>query len=422
MAKFIIEGGIPLRGATTISGGKNAALPILAASLLTTGICRLTNLPDIEDVTTMLAILEGLGVKINRHSRHELTLNAAKLNKSQPHPQLVQRLRASILIAGALLTRTGRCRLFHPGGCVIGRRPIDTHLEAFSRLGIKIKQENDYYQLTNRGLRGRRIFLDEVSVTATENAIMAACLARGVTAITPAACEPHVVDLCRFLSKLGYQINGAGTHTIIITGNNQLSAIDIEHRLVSDEVETGTLAIAILATKGQATLNNVPADNLDCIIHKLRAMGGLLNLRNDQLLVEYPAKPLMASKIQVDTWPRLPTDLQPPLTVLATQASGNSLIHDWIYERRLGHIDELTKMGAEIILCDLHRAIVCGPTPLYGNQIISPDIRAGIAFVLAGLVAKGKTTVEHIELIERGYENIENKLRQLGANIKRIES
>ncbi|TSC97459.1 MAG: UDP-N-acetylglucosamine 1-carboxyvinyltransferase [Candidatus Berkelbacteria bacterium Licking1014_2] len=371
-----------MSGRVAISGSKNAALPILAASLLTTGRCHLTNMPDIDDVNVMLKILADLGSQIKRPHRHEIIIATPKIRLSTPNPQLVQRLRASILLAGALIARTGQCRLFHPGGCVIGRRPIDTHLEAFRQLGVALRQEDNYYQLTTKQLRGRQIFLDEVSVTATENAVMAACLARGKTTITPAACEPHVVDLCLFLQKMGYQISGAGNHTIVITTNNkQLSTINIEHRLISDEVETGTLAAAALITKGKITLDNAPVDNLASIIHKLRQFGGRLSIKKPSLIVEY-TEPLTAAGVQVDTWPRLPTDLQPVLTVLATQSRGTSLIHDWMYERRLGYIDELVKMGASITLCDPHRAIVAGPTKLSGGQIISPDIRAFLLFTL----------------------------------------
>lgn len=416
--KFIIEGGIPLEGEVITPGCKNAALPIIAACLLTDEECVIENVPNIFDVHVMLDILTDLGAKIQWLDKHTVSIHCQKITKHQLDPEKVRLLRASILFMGPLLARLGKIEMFHPGGCVIGRRPVDVHFEALRNLGATITQDGVNYYAQADKLVGKQMFLDEVSVTATENAVMASVLAKGETIITPAACEPHVVDLVNFLKKMGADIIGEGTHTIKIRGVKKLKGT--KYKIIPDQLDAGTFAVAAAATKGHIIIKNIIPLHLECIVHKLKEMGVNLDLRENELEV-FPSPNLKAAKIQIDTWPRLPTDLQAPFCVLATCSQGTSLVHDWMYERRFGYIDELIRMGANITLCDPHRALVTGPTKLYGTKIISPDIRAGVALIIAALIAQGKSEIENIHLIERGYEAIDERLRKLGAKIQKVK-
>ena len=417
MAKFIIEGGHKLKGTVEISGSKNAALPCLAATLLTNKPCILENVPEINDVRVMLELIKTIGGRVEKLNGNCYKIHTPTIKSTTLPSNLATKLRASILFMGPLLARAGKIKMVHPGGCIIGKRPIGTHFEALSQLGATFGQDSHYYWGKVDQLKGEKIFVDEVSVTASENTIMAASLAEGKTEITPAACEPHVVNLCQMLKKMGAKIKGEGSHTIKIEGVKHLKGC--RHRIIADEIETGVFAIAAVITGGKITIKKAPLDNLDSILHKLSQMDVQWQIKNKNITI-YPGKKLKASRIQIDTWPRLPTDIQPPFTILATQAKGESLIHDWLFERRLLYLDQLIKMGARIDLYDPHRALVHGPTKLQGGEIRSPDIRAGIAFVLAGLAARGKTTVYGAEMIERGYEKIEEKFKKLGAKIKRV--
>jgi UDP-N-acetylglucosamine 1-carboxyvinyltransferase len=318
-----------------------------------------------------------------------------------------------------MLARIGKCELAHPGGCIIGKRPVGVHFDVLHEMGAKIIQDENCYSAEAKKINlPDRIYMDEVSVTATENAMMAASLGQGKTTLCPAACEPHVQDLAHFLQKMGAIIDGEGTHNITITGVSKLSGT--EHRIISDEVEAGTFAIAGILTKGKVKLLNAPIENLEPIISKLKQMGAKIEIKNEEATFSHQGD-LKATKIQVDTWPRIPSDIQPPLTVLATQANGTSLIHDWLYDRRFGYTDDLAKMGANITMCDPHRVLVTGPTKLNSAKLPSLDLRAGAAIVLAALIAKGTSEIEHAELIDRGYEGFDKRLHELGANIRRVD-
>ena len=416
MPKFIIEGGRPLRGTIKISGSKNAALPIIAATLLTDETCKLSNVPRIDDVKNLLKIMEKIGSK-HDFVGNDLTIRTEKITSHILDEKLVRKLRASILLMGPMLARVGKCKMPHPGGCIIGRRPIGVHFDALRMMGVKITQDEEFYFAEVNKLKlPEQIYLDEVSVTGTENALMAASLGTGRTTICPAACEPHVQDLAEFLTQMGARIEGAGTHNLVVEGVDKLSGAN--HRVVSDEVESGTMAVAAIATKGRIRLENAPIKNMMPIIHKLTQMGAEIKIKDNYIEFIYNGE-IKSTKIQVDTWPRIPTDLQPPLTVLATQAEGTSLVHDWLFDRRFGYADDLVKMGANITLCDPHRILITGPTKLYPTNMPTLDLRAGAAIMIAALIAKGTSEIEHAETIDRGYEQIDKRLNGLGANIRR---
>lgn len=416
--KYIIEGGHKLRGEITVNGSKNAALPMLAATLLTAEKCTIQRVPMIRDIHVMLDILRHLGATVEVDG-DMVTVETPKLLTTQIPDTLASQLRASILLIGPILARAGQISMRHPGGCVLGKRPVGVHFDALQALGGKFQQDETRYYGKAAQLIGSKMFLDEVSVTATENAMMAATLAHGTTVIEPAACESHIVSLGNMLNAMGAHIEGLGTHTITVQGVKALHGATA--KVNADEIETGTLAIAFGITQGQGTILGVEPHNLTSICHKLNQFGIMTEFEGTKMHVRAKEK-FTATNLQIDTWPRFPTDLQPQTTILATQSEGNSLIHDWMYDRRLLYIDELAKMGANIMLCDPHRALVTGPTKLSGKTIISPDIRAGMAFVLAGLIASGKTTIEQAHLIERGYENIHERLNALGAKIERVET
>jgi len=415
MSKFIIEGGYPLAGEFEVGGMKNAATPILAACLLTQEECTINNLPEIEDVNKLLEILKSLGAEIERKP-HSIKINTKNASLISLDKKAVQAMRSSILLLGPLLSRFHEVRTPQPGGCIIGNRPIDAHLSALGKLGAIItKVENDYCFKADK-LKGTEIILPEFSVTATENAIMAACLALGKTTIKLAASEPHVQDLCNFLNKMGAKISGQGTHTIIIEGVDQLSGC--EHTLIPDQIEIGTIAVAAAATKGKVKIKNIIPEQLDIILVKLKEIGVNFELGSNYLniLKTISLKPF---KLQAMPYPGFPTDLQAPFSILATQANGTSLIHDPLYEGRMSYVQELIKMGANAVVCDPHRVLINGPTPLFGQEIKSYDLRAGATLIIAGLIAKGVTEISQAEVVDRGYEKIDEKLLAIGARIKR---
>jgi len=418
VAKFIIEGARPLHGQIRVSGCKNAVLPEIAATTLTPELCRLENVPEVADVAVMFEILRHLGSKIKKIKPHVYELQTKEIVKTDLPAELVKKLRGSILLLGPLLARAGQVTMAYPGGDIVGRRPVGTHFDALSALGVNIKVLDTEMISATGQVKGAEIYLTEPSVTATENVIMAATLASGQTKIKFAACEPHVQDLCRFLIKMGAKIEGIGSQTILIEGTEKLSGAT--HRVIPECIEVGTFAAAAAATGGEIEILGIDCQDLDPILAILTKMGVEYKLSDDILQIK-KSPHLSAARIQVNPWPGLPTDLQPPLTVLATQAEGVSLIHEWMYERRLFYIDELLKMGANITLCDPHRALVYGPTKLSGTKIISPDIRAGIALVIAALVAEGESEIDNVEIIDRGYEKIEERLRNLGAQIRRVD-
>lgn len=418
MAKFLIEGQQKLKGDVFISGMKNAATPILAATLLTNEPCVLSNVPKIVDVFKMLELLEGLGASVAWSGDHEVTVCCRDVDPKRILGPTVRKLRSSVLLIGPLLARFPEVTIPHPGGCIIGNRPIDVHLDAMRALGATVEEGRDEIQFVRAtALRGATIVLSEFSVTGTENALMAAALAEGTTVIHIAAAEPHVQDLAHFLEAMGVRIEGIGTHTLTIHGAKKLSGT--HHTIIPDQIEIGTWAVAAAVTRGMVTLHGVVPDHLDLILLKLREAGVSTSLTHDTLTI-HPTHRLHAFRLQSLPYPGFPTDLQAPFGVLATQAEGTSLIHDPMYEGRLGYVQELIKMGANAVICDPHRVLVTGPTPLYAQEITSFDLRAGATLIIAGLIAQGQTTIAEAQLVDRGYEAIDERLRALGAHITRV--
>lgn len=415
--KFIIQGGKKLSGSIRVSGAKNAATPILAATLLTDERCIIGNVPRIADVESALAILRSMGAEVEWSGDHEVTVCAVHARPGIVDQKLVKSLRSSVLFLGPCLARFNEMDLSEPGGCIIGNRPLDTHHHVLVRLGVSISRSNGTWHFSHNGLLGTEIILLEKSVTATENALMAAVLARGTTVIKNAACEPHVEDLARFLSAQGASVRGAGTSTIIIEGVDRLRGA--RHVVIPDMIETGTFLMMALATKSKLTLEGTDASHLDVACEKLRMMGAKFAFRGDTIdVLESP--PLIAQKIDTRPYPGIPTDLQSIFGVLSTQVQGTTLIHETLFEGRLGYVNELIRMGANAIMCDPHRVLISGPSPLYGTEIRSLDLRAGAAMIIAGLVASGQTIIHEAQIIDRGYEHIEERLLQLGADITRV--
>jgi len=424
--QFIIQGEKPLSGEVDIRGSKNAATPILAATLLTDKPCVIDNIPLIEDVFRMIEIIEGLGAKVEWISKRKIRIEAKTIDPKKLNDEIICKLRSSILFLAPLLIRAKKLTLPAPGGCVIGARPLNTHLEAFSRFGVNIKEvENKYLFNLPKSVfeNDHNVILKEFSVTATENILMFASALPRKTVIRLAASEPHVQDLARFLVKMGADIDGIGTHYLTVNGKAKL--LGAEHKVVPDYIEAGTFLIAIAATRGKATVKNVVTGHLEAILYKLDEMGVRLKIKEKKNgfadITVNPTSEMHATRVQTLPFPGLPTDIQAPFGVLATQAVGTSLIHDPLYEGRLRYVSELNKMGANCVLADAHRAFVVGPTPLYGNHITSFDIRAGATLIIAGLIAKGKTVIDNIYQVDRGYEQIEKRLKKLGANIKRVK-
>jgi UDP-N-acetylglucosamine 1-carboxyvinyltransferase len=417
MARYQITGPSVLSGEVVVGGSKNAVLPCLAATLLTDEDVHLENVPAIRDVESMCEILRTFGCETAR-TGNAVTVTGAR----HVHPvddALTSRLRASILILGPLLGRFGRVEIAHPGGDIIGKRPIDMHFEGLRGLGATIEQTNSHYVVSaEKGLTGGEIFLEEASVTATENVMMAAVLASGRTVIRNAASELHVVDLAHFLSAMGAKIEGAGTNRITIDGVTSLHGAT--HRIRPDEIEAATLMIAAAVTGGSIVLKNTDPENMGIILTKLRHAGVSFSTEQDHISVQAPHR-LMSTNIHTNVWPAFPTDLVSPFTILMTQATGMSLIHDWMYEGRFFYTDKLVLMGANIVMADPHRILVHGPSKLTAKNLESPDLRAGMTMVIAALIAEGTTTIEHVEHIERGYERIDERLKSLGARIERVE-
>lgn len=423
MAKFIVQGNIALEGSIDIKGFKNAALPLLACSILTDQECIFSNVPKIRDIRFLIEIIEHLGAQIKWLEEEKISITCKKLYPQRlQEPDIlykVRLLRASVLLVAPILARFGEITMPYPGGCLLGKRPLDAHFDALEKMGAQIKQKGDFFTIKNgQKLTGRKIFLNEASVTATENLLMAATLSSKTTIIRNAASEPHVENVADFLNKMGADIEGQGSNSITINGVKSLKGASI--KVIPDQLEVGSLAIAAACTKGHVTLNNVEPDHLDPILLKLDEAKVNFSLTKKSLTILPPKGEYQATNIRTNIWPGFPTDLQAPFCVLATQSIGNSMIHDWMYEGRLFYIDKLNKMGADITMADPHRVIVSGPTPLRGKEIESPDIRAGMAMLIAALAATGKSVIEHIELIDRGYLDIDKRLAQVGAKIERI--
>jgi UDP-N-acetylglucosamine 1-carboxyvinyltransferase len=418
MSRYIVKGGVPLQGTVEAAANKNAVLPIMAATLLTDDECTLTNVPQITDVVVMGTLLRELGARVEGLGSKELRICCADVRETTLNPHLVRKLRASVTLLAPLVARCGQVRTHHPGGCVIGRRDIGTHLDALQAMGASVSELDDDYEITAAHLIGTNIFLEEASVTATENTVMAACLASGRTLIKHAACEPHVEDFCSFLVQMGARIAGIGSNILQVDGVPALHGTSF--RISTDHIDVATFAVASALTGGDVTIKNFVPEDFELIALVLRRMGVNLEI-GEGLLHVLPSELVATRKIATDPWPGFPTDLASAMIVLATQATGTTLIHDWMYEGRMFFIDKLVSMGANIVLCDPHRCVVTGPTPLHKGSVYSPDLRAGAALVLAGLVASGTSEIHDVQLVERGYENFVDRLSALGARIEKVD-
>ena len=426
MDKFIIQGGIPLKGEITPSGNKNAALPLLAATVLTTEPVILHNLPEINDVKTMRSLLESIGVEITHLKNHSWKFHAKDIQSSNLDPELCGKIRASVLLAGPLLARTGKLILPPPGGDVIGKRRLDTHILALKALGVntRFQKDKNLFEFNADRLVGAEILLDEASVTATENAVMAASKAEGKTIIRNAASEPHVQEVCQLLNILGAKISQIGSNTLYIEGVNQLGGG--EFTVGPDYLEVISYVGAAVLTGGEITIRQAGPEYLAMIEQAFNRLGVSWDIEGEDLFVPAKQKQTIQPdfrgaipEISVMPWPAFPSDLMSVAIVVATQSKGSVLFHDWMYEGRMYFTDKLTSMGAQIVLCDPHRCIVNGPTELFPGNVDSPDIRAGLALVLAALAADGESVIRNVSQIDRGYEKIDEKLRSLGAMIHR---
>ncbi len=424
MESFVIEGGQPLQGHVTAAGNKNGALPILAACLLTAEPVVLQNVPRILDVDTMVALLRDLGVEVEWTGPNEVRVHAATIARHEVNEELASKIRASFLLAGPLLARVGRATVPPPGGDVIGRRRLDPHIHAFAKMGAEISI-NEHYELRAERLVGKLIHLDEASVMATENAIMAATLTAGRTTISNAACEPHVQDLCRFLAVLGAEIDGIGSNVIHVTGVERLSGG--EYSLAADHIEVGSFIGMAALTGGDLTIHGAAPEALIPILPAFERLGVRVELEGTtvrvpagQELVVHDDLGGAIPKIEDGPWPGFPADMTSIAVMLATQTQGTILIFEKMFESRLFFVDKLVSMGARIILCDPHRVVVTGPAKLYAQRMSSPDIRAGMAMLLAALCAEGTSTIGDAHQIDKGYERIDERLRSVGARIERV--
>ena len=426
MESFVIEGAQPLSGRIEAAGNKNGALPILAACLLVDEPVVLANVPRIRDVETMVELIGDLGAEIEWTGPNEVRVHAAELTSYELDAYLASRIRASFLLAGPLLARVRRASVPPPGGDVIGRRRLDPHIHALAELGARIEM-NGRYEMSTAGLRGTDIFLDEASVMATENTIMAAVVTPGHTVIGNAACEPHVQDLCRFLGSLGARIEGIGSNMLRIEGVERLTGGS--WALAPDHIEVASFLGLAAVTGGDVTIGDVVPEDLVSILPAFRRLGVEVEIGASSIRVP-PDQPLVIQddlggqvpKLEDGPWPAFPADLTSIALAVATQAAGTILIFEKMFENRLFFVDKLVSMGARIILCDPHRAIVAGPSRLYGQQMASPDIRAGMAMLIAALCAEGRSTIGNVGEIDRGYERIDERLRSLGARIERTEA
>lgn len=427
MERLIVEGGHPISGEMTPAGNKNEALPVLAATLLTSEPVLLRNVPDINDIRDMLRLTEELGVSIEKLDAHSFRLDAAKLTASAPEEETAQRIRGSILLAAPLLTRLGEATLPAPGGDRIGMRRLDTHLLVLEQLGAQVDAKPGrhlHFTLPGGRFTGAHVFLDEASVTATENALMAAVCAEGTTIIENAACEPHVQGLCHLLCAMGAAIQGIGTNRLTIEGVKTLGGC--EHAILPDHTEVGSFIGLAAVTGGDLLIRNPGIDSLRMIRLVFRRLGVVTVAEGEDLRVP-PGQQLRVTaemggavpKIDDGPWPAFPSDLTSIATVVATQAEGTVLVFEKMFENRLFWVDGLIRMGARVVLCDLHRAIVVGPAKLTASTIVTPDIRAGMALLIAALCAEGSSEIHNIHQIDRGYEAIDKRLSALGARIRR---
>lgn len=425
MEYFIVEGPTKLKGDFYPKGNKNAALPIIAATLLTDKDVILKNLPEIEDVKIMLEILKSLGGTVEKIKKNEYKINCSNVNNFVIDDKLGQKIRTSLLFAGPLLSRFGKAKFPRPGGDVIGKRRLDTHFLGFQKLGATFKI-NKHFELNAKKLKGTFIYLDEASVTGTENIIMAATFAEGVTIIYNAACEPHVQDLCNFINKLGGKISGIGTNKLIIEGVASLNGG--EWQIISDHIEVGSIIGLAAVTHSKLRIKNIIPQHYHIIKNSFNKIGVDFYFEENDIIVpenqDLTVHPDIDNSIPVisdSIWPGFPADLTSIAVTIATQAKGTIVIFEKLFESRLFFTDKLVNLGAKLVLCDPHRVVVSGPNSLYGGEVTSPDIRAGMAMLIATLVAKGQSKIFNIIQIDRGYEKIDERLNALGAKIKRIK-
>lgn len=419
MEKLIIQGGIPLNGEIKISGAKNAALPILAASLLGSGPIQLSNIPHLQDVTTIVSLLGRMGVNITLDERSNIQIETTKLTSFHAPYELVRTMRASVLVLGPLLSRFGEAEVSLPGGCAIGTRPVDQHLKGMQAMGAFINIENGYIKAKANRLHGATIVMDIITVTGTENIMMAAVLAKGQTIIHNAAREPEVEDLANFLNTLGAKITGAGTSTIVIDGVDELHGGN--YHVLPDRIETGTYLAAATITRGKIKVKNTRPDLLESILLKLEETGAHIDVGPDWISLDMKGNRPRAVNISTAPYPAFPTDMQAQMMAVNTVGEGSGVITETVFENRFMHAQELQRMGADISLKG-NTAICNGTTHLHGAQVMATDLRASASLVLAGLAASGETSIDRIYHIDRGYECIEEKLAQLGARIHRIPS
>ena len=418
MARYEILGGTPLNGTITVSGAKNAAVAILPATLLVAGPCRIENVPDISDVRILLTILERMGANVQYPEANTVIIDCSGVNCTEPDAELVKKMRASYYLMGALLGRFHKAHVALPGGCNFASRPIDQHIKGFAALGANVEETEEYVSLTDGGLKGGRISLDIVSVGATVNIMIAACLLPGTTVIENAAKEPHIVDLANFLNTMGANISGAGTDTVKIRGVEMLKGGN--YAIIPDQIEAGTYMAAAVATGGDVLVRNVIPKHMDCITSKLQEMGAEVIEYDDAIRVKASGR-LRSTTVKTHPYPGFPTDMQAQICVCMSLAYGISRLTESVYETRFfGYCTELESMGADIQI-NGKTAFVTGMQKLYGATVSAHDLRAGAALVIAGLAAEGVTFVKNIHYVERGYEHLIDKLTALGAKIRRIE-
>ncbi len=412
---FAVKGGKKLKGDIEVKGAKNAALKAFAAALLFDKPITIRNVPEVEDIKRISEIIEKGGGKVKQIRHGEYKVWGA-VKESRLDPELAVQIRASIALTGPMLAKLGKVKFPHPGGCVIGKRPIDVFLDGFRALGAKIKIERDSYDISARKLKGANYVFKQVSVTGTETIMLAAVLAQGKTILKNAACEPEIASLAEFLNQCGAKIKGAGTPRIEIEGVKRLKAKT--YTIIPDRIETGTFAILAAATGSKIRIKKADPNHLDILWAMLKDMG--IGVKITKTFIEIsPARKLKPLDVKTHEYPGFPTDLQAPMSILLTQANGQSIVHETIYEGRLFWTEDLNRMGAHIAMCDPHRVVISGPSKLRGREIESPDIRAGMGLLTAALIAKGKTILRNIYQIDRGYEKIEERLQKIGADIKR---
>ena len=415
MQKLSIQGGVPLSGEVRVAGAKNAALPILTASLLSASPLTVTNVPSLNDVSTMLQLLERMGVKARREG-HTVELDASQVTDPVAPYELVKTMRASVLALGPLVARFGEARVSLPGGCAIGERPVDMHIKGLEAMGAEVSIEGGYIHARAKRLKGARVFMDTVTVTGTENLMMAACLADGETVLENAAREPEVVDLAHCLIAMGARIRGHGTDEIVVEGANALAGAS--HAVMADRIEAGTFLAAAAATGGRVTLTHAPVESLDAVIDKLREAGAEISVAEDRVSLAMPRRARSVS-VRTAPYPGFPTDMQAQFIALNCVAEGTAFVTETIFENRFMHVQELRRLGARIEI-EGNTAFVHGAERLTGARVMATDLRASASLVIAGLVAEGETVIDRIYHLDRGYERIEERLGRLGARISRV--